>query len=133
MDTLWQFACPILNHYQLELSVKPSTDVSQENAEDVTLMLDILETASMVWDYCALIPEEKASSLTVLTQNLLGPTPHPGEAEQFMKLLKSMEALWATLSKSPEVFHADQSPCQDTEISSASSPLATNGHSHYGP
>ena len=133
VDTLWQFACPILNHYQLDLNIDPSTDVSPENVEDITLLLDVLETASMVWDYCALDSEEKTTSLSTLTQNLLGPSPDTYEAEQFRQLLGSMEALWLTLSINPASFTADESPCDEPHLLNDTTSMSTNGNAFYGP
>ena len=131
VDTLWKFACPILNHYQLELSVDPSTDVLPENADDIILLLDVLETASMVWDYCALEPAEKMESLNTLTSNLLGPSPEVQEAEQFMQLLGAMESLWQSLSTTASASGSTQFPCGDTTW--PSSPLMSNGSAVYGP
>ena len=132
IDTLWQFACPILNHYQLELDISPSTDVTHQNVEDASLMLDILETASMIWDYCVLDPKKKLDALDSLTQDLLGHSPERTEAEQFMVLLSSMESLWFTLSKDSQPSNPDWSPCDDPTWH-ASTQINQNGASHYGP
>ncbi|MBX2818149.1 MAG: hypothetical protein KTR29_00665 [Rhodothermaceae bacterium] len=132
IDTLWQFSCPILNHYQLELNIDPGSDVTAENIEDASLMLDILETASMIWDYCVLEPKKKLSALDTLTNDLLGHSPERTEAEQFMHLLSNMESLWLTLSKDAENTDPNWSPCEDSTWDS-STPISTNGTSHYGP
>ena len=132
IDTLWQFACPILNHYQLELEVTPSTDVTPENVEDASLMLDILETASMIWDYCSLAPKKKLDALGSLTQDLLGHSPDRHESEQFMLLLSTMETLWFTLSKETQHTDPNWSPCEEPDWN-ASPPIHQNGGSHYGP
>ena len=133
IDTLWQFACPILNHYQLELAVIPSTDVTTENVEDASLMLDVLETASMIWDYCVLEPSKKLSALESLVRDLLGHSPDRQESEQFMHLLSNMESLWFTLSKDAANGDLSWSPCDDPTYELPPSPMPYNGDSHYGP
>lgn len=132
INTLWQFACPILNHYQLELAITPSNDVTSANVEDASLMLDVLETASMIWDYCELDPKQKLRALDSLTQDLLGHSPERQESEQFMLLLSTMEALWFTLARDTAPTDPDWEPCDDP-AEAVFSTLNTNGTSHYGP
>lgn len=132
IDTLWQFACPILSHYELELDITPEHDVSADNVEDASLMLDILETASMIWDYCVLDPDKKQSALDILTDNLLGHSPERHEADQFMHLLHNMEGLWRTLSQETNHVDPNWSPCEDPTFAPAPS-LGPHTSSYYGP
>ena len=132
INTLWQFACPILNHYQLELIVTPDSEVTSSNVEDVSLMLDVLETASMIWDYCTLDSKKKLRALDSLTRDLLGHNPERQESEQFMLLLGSMEALWFTLTKDATPKASDWMPC-DAPVNAELTNIHTNGNSHYGP
>ncbi len=133
LNTLWQFACPILDHYQLDLDVDFDTEVTPANVDDMTLLLDVLETASMIWDYCALDKKEKSISFDVLMQNLLGHGPDQHEMNQFIHLLGKMESLWETLSANPTTAAFDGMPCSDDEDSNARSPDRRNGSSYYGP
>ena len=134
IDTLWQFACPIFDHYQLELDIDPNTEVRTGNVEDMTLVLDILETASMIWDFCCLGESEKKPAREVLRANLLGNNPSPGEKSQFSHLLGSMELLWSSLSQSPIPSDSTQKPCNDHGSSDRQTmSLAQNGSTHYGP
>ena len=133
IHTLWKFAHPILDHYQLNLTSTPHTDVTTANLDDMTLILDILETASMIWDHCSLSGEDRASSLEVLTLNLLGHDTDPSENEQFLQLLQTMESLWTSLVS--DSIAMDPSP-EALATPSFGEPTSTpdlEQHISYGP
>ena len=98
---LQQFTLPILEHYQLDISHTFDQDVTTGNFEDMTLLLDVFEIASTIWDYCALSEQQKPRAFEALKQNLLGPDPSTEDALQFPILLAMLENAWETLSTPP--------------------------------
>lgn len=95
---LQQFIRPILAHYQIELGVDFNDEVTADNLDDITLLLDVLETATIFWEYCALSDAEKQASIQDLQNNLLGPAAAREEMAQFTLLIASMEAHWEQLN-----------------------------------
>ncbi len=129
---LQQFVQPILAHYQIELDASFADDVTPENLDDMTLMLDIFETASILWDYCCLAPDAKSGAFKNLQDSLIGPHPEREDLVQFPILVASMEEQWEALSEgmqhqaAPTIMPmADMGP--DTPA------VSTNGAAHYGP
>lgn len=92
--TLLGFSKPIIAHYQLELPDVGMAPVTTENLNHVTLLLDILETACVFWDYCCLDDAEKQDAIRDLQESLLGPDPTNDDLVQFPLLLASMEECW---------------------------------------
>lgn len=130
---LQQFVQPILAHYQIELDAGFSDEVTPSNIDDMTLMLDIFETASILWDYCCLAPEAKAQSFKQLQESLLGPHPEREDLVQFPVLVASMEEKWEALSEG--IQHEAVSPvgALSMDADTGTTPAAANGAAHYGP
>ena len=97
-NTLLTFTKPIVSHYQLDLPDVDIEHVTSGNLGQVTLLLDILETACMFWDYCCLDDAEKQHAFDDLQKNLLGPDPTSDDLVQFPLLLASMEECWIQFS-----------------------------------
>ncbi len=130
---LQQFSQPILSHYQIELGVSFADQVTQNNLEDMTLLLDVLETATILWEYCSLNQATKPMAFNNLKESLLGPHPSREELAQFPILVAAMEEKWSQL------FEGEASP---NGHAIAAGPVAhpldapfvsTNGTAHYGP
>lgn len=97
-DTLLTFTRPIIAHYQLELPDVNIQHITDDNLNQVTLLLDILETACMFWDYCCLDESDKQDAINDLQENLLGPNPTSDDLIQFPLLLAAMEECWIQFS-----------------------------------
>ena len=95
---LQQFSKPILTHYQIDLPVGFLDKVTPGNLEDMVLLLDVLETATIFWDYCSLSPSAKPAAFKQLQENLLGPHPDQEDLVQFPILIAAMEEIWEELS-----------------------------------
>ncbi len=130
---LQQFIQPILSHYQIELEAGFADDVTPENVNDMTLMLDIFETASILWDYCCLAPDAKANAFKNLQESLLGPHPERDDLVQFPVLVASMEEKWEALSEGMQQHVAAPSEAMLSDAGAGAAPAATNGAAHYGP
>ncbi len=102
-NKLQQFVRPILSHYQIDLEVGFHDEVTVENLEDVTLLLDVFETATIFWEYCALKDAEKPAAFHELQNSLLGPFPSDEDMVQFPILIASIETMWEQLTEGESV------------------------------
>ncbi len=98
-NKLQQFVNPILSHYQIELGIGFNDEVTTENLDDISLMLDVFETATIFWEYCALGDSEKPAAFQELQNSLLGPSPSEEDLAQFPILIASMESTWEKLTE----------------------------------
>ena len=131
-EKLQLFIQPILSHYQIELDTGFSDDVTPENLEDMTLLLDIFETATILWDYCCLSSGNKTSAFSELKNNLLGAHPSREDLAQFPILVASMEEKWEHLSEG-ESAAVNYQTTADAVLPADPSPFSENGAAHYGP
>ncbi|MEM8484563.1 MAG: hypothetical protein AAF564_03390 [Bacteroidota bacterium] len=130
---LQQFIQPILAHYQIELDAGFSDDVTPANIDDMTLLLDIFETASILWDYCCLAPDAKENNFKQLQESLLGPHPERDDLVQFPVLVASMEEQWEALAEGTQRQAVTPSKSLHADAGAGAAPAATNGVAHYGP
>ena len=130
---LQQFAQPILDHYQIELGVSYDDDVTASNIEDMTLLLDILETATAFWDYCSLDPTAKQDAFHHLKDGLLGLHPTREELVQFPVLVASMEEKWEFLSEGEPLKESFTSVSNPDIIQPEPALYSENGQVQYGP
>ncbi|MFK7844568.1 MAG: hypothetical protein AB8G77_04645 [Rhodothermales bacterium] len=131
-DKLQQFIQPILAHYQIELETGVSDEVTPENIEDMTLLLDIFETATILWDYCCLASDDKTGAFSELKINLLGPDPSREDLVQFPVLVASMEEKWEHLSEGEPATASYATASDPAQLHTDASPFSENGAAHYG-
>lgn len=131
--TLQQFIQPILAHYQIELETGFSDEVTPENIEDMTLLLDIFETATILWDYCCLASHDKTGAFSELKISLLGPHPSREDLAQFPVLVASMEEKWEHLSDGEPATASFEATTDAMHLHTDASPFSENGAAHYGP
>ena len=130
---LQQFAHPILAHYQIDLGVNFTDQVTQDNVEDMTLMLDVLETATILWEYCSLNQATKPMAFSNLKESLLGPTPSREELVQFPVLVAAMEEKWNELFEG-EVSSNGHAVTSSPQMAQPDAPaISPNGIAQYGP
>ena len=131
---LQEFTRPILNHYQLDLDNSFANEVSPSNAEDMMLLLDVLDIASSVWEYCSLDENQKPAAFQKLKGDLLGPAPSREEDLQFPLLIAVMEDAWEHLASSVDStdFLVNRPESGSNAPVTLDKP-AINGSSYYGP
>ncbi len=130
---LQQFIQPILAHYQIELETGFSDEVTPENIEDMTLLLDIFETATILWDYCCLTSHDKTDAFSELKTSLLGPQPSREDLAQFPVLVASMEEQWECLSDGEPVAPSYAAADDTAQLLTDAALFSENGAAHYGP
>lgn len=129
---LQAFSKPILAHYQIDLQTGFAETVTQQNLEDMTLLLDVLETAIVFWEYCSLPSANKPEAFKALQVNLIGPHPDKDDLVQFPVLVAAMEDAWEQLSDGKTV-EASFEVSHQNGVTPQEAPTSSNGAHGYGP
>ena len=99
----------------------------------MTLMLDIFETASILWDYCCLDADAKSGAFKNLQDSLIGPHPEREDLVQFPILVASMEEKWEVLAEGMQRDAATPAALPLSDLGPDATPVSTNGAARYGP
>lgn len=96
-DLLASFAEPLFDLYQVDLRSTLSRNRERRDAEELTGLIAVLETARLFWAFFLLDQQERSEQLDQLQARLVGTELDAEERRSFLELLALMQQQWDTL------------------------------------
>lgn len=93
-DLLAQFAEPLFDLYQVDLRSTLSRNRERRDAEELSGLIAVLETARLFWAFFLLNHDERSDRLDALQGRLVGPNLDAEERRSFLELLALMQQKW---------------------------------------
>lgn len=102
-EALAHFADPLFDLYNVDPREVLGDSPEERSRKEVGTMLSVMETARILWAYCALSPDERAVYRSRLEARLIGERADPEDQAAFRDLLTLMQSRWNAM---PPHLHA---------------------------
>lgn len=93
-DRLAEFAEPLFDLYQVDLRSTLSRSRERRDAEELTGLIAVLETARLFWAFFLLDQDVRSDRLDALQEQLVGAELDSEERRSFLELLALMQQKW---------------------------------------
>lgn len=137
-DALSRLATPLCELYGINLQASLAKPASARSAQELNVLLTVLDTTRLFWAYFSLDREEQDAHAAALKSCLVGASPDAEADASFQELMHLMRDRWSDLPAAMRAHAQDTAPSSLPSFATlldehTGSPPASTGPSGYGP